>query len=98
MYGTFQFEVMPFGLMNSEATFQRIIDRIVANVESVMCYADDVVIHSATKEEQIGNHETVKKFFKEHGLRLRLKKRFFMQPSNELLGHFIDKDGAKWLT
>ena len=34
-YGTFQFEVMPFGLMNSGATFQRMMDRILANVENV---------------------------------------------------------------
>ena len=28
-YGTFQFAVMPFGLMNSQASFQRMMDRIL---------------------------------------------------------------------
>ncbi len=34
-YGTFQFEVMPFGPMNSQARFQRMIERIFLNVDNV---------------------------------------------------------------
>ena len=36
-YGTFQFEVMPFGQMSSEATFQRMMDRILLNIDNVRC-------------------------------------------------------------
>ena len=93
-YGTYQFEVMPMGLMNSGATFQRMMDTILVNVSNVKCYIDDVVIHSATMEEHMVHLETVMELLKKHGLKLRLKKCSFMQPRVELLGHFVDKDGV----
>ena len=34
------------------------------------------------------------KLLRKHGLRLRLKKCFFMQPRVELLGHLVDKNGV----
>lgn len=82
------------GLMNSGATFQRMMDTILANVSNVKCYIDDVVIHSATKEEHMVHLEVVMELLKKHGLRLRLKKCSFVQPRVELLGHFVDKDGV----
>ena len=78
-YGTYQFEVMPFGLMNSGATIQRMMDNILANVSNVKCYIDDVVIHSATEEEHMVHLETVMKLLRKHGFRMRLKKCHFMQ-------------------
>ena len=51
--GTYQFEMMPMGLMNSGATFQWIMGKILANVDNVKCYIDDVAIHSGKKKEQI---------------------------------------------
>ena len=82
------------GLMNSAATFQRMMDEILANVENVRCYIDDVVIHSKTKEEHMTHLETVFDLLRKNGLRLRLKKCFFMQPRVELLGHFVDAEGV----
>ena len=93
-YGTYQFEVMPMGLMNSAATFQRMMDKILANVDNVRCYIDDVVIHSKTKEEHVTHLKTVFDLLRKNGLRLRLKKCFFMQPRVELLGHYVDADGV----
>ena len=58
-YCTYQFEVMPFGLMNSGAIFQRMMDKMLANVENVKCYIDDVVIHSKTEEEHLQHLERV---------------------------------------
>ena len=93
-YGTYQFEVMPFGLMNAGATFQRMMDQMLVNVSNVKCYIDDVVIHSPTKEDHIGHLEKVLSLLRNKGLRLRLKKCHFMQPRVELLGHYVDKDGV----
>ena len=52
-FGTYQFEVMPFGLKNSGATFQRMMDNILLNVSNVKCYVNDVFIHSATEESHV---------------------------------------------
>ncbi len=93
-YKTLQFEVMPFGLKNSGATFQRMMDNLQANVSNVKCYVDDVVIHSATMEKLVEHLEKVISFLRKHGLRVRLSKFFFMQPRVQLLVHVIDKCGV----
>ena len=92
-FGTYQFEVMPFGLKNSGGTFQRMMDNILVNESNVKCYVDDVVIHSDTAESHVKHLENVFALLLKHGLRIRLKKCSFMQPRVELLGHCIDKEG-----
>ena len=89
-YGTFQFEVMLFGMMNSQATFQRMMDRIPLNVTDVRCYVDDVVIFSTSAEEHASHLENVFAVLNNNGLRLRIKKCSFVQPSVELFEHIVD--------
>jgi hypothetical protein len=52
-YGTFQFTVMPFGLSNAPATFQRMMNRIFFDLldNGVLCYLDDLLVYSRTVEE-----------------------------------------------
>ena len=52
-YGTYKFEVMPFGLMNVPSTFQRMMDTIVLGLKFVLVYLDDVVVFSKTLEEHL---------------------------------------------
>ena len=48
-FGLFQFRVMPFGLQGAPATFQRMMDHLLADVSAhTATYLDDVIIHSAT--------------------------------------------------
>ena len=49
--GKFEFVRMPFGLSNSQATFQRLMDVVVQNIkkkgfEGVEAYVDNILIHS----------------------------------------------------
>ena len=48
--GLFEFNVMPFGLCNAPATFQRLMDRMLAgmNWKTCMVYLDDIIILSNT--------------------------------------------------
>ncbi len=93
-YGTFQFEVMPFGLMNSQATCQRMMDWILLKVDILRYYVDGVVIFSKNTDEHEMHLENLFRILKDKRLRLRIKKRSFMQPSVELLGHIVDKNGV----
>ncbi len=97
-YGTFQFEVMPVGLMNSHAKFQRMMDRILLKVGNVRCYVDDVVIFSKNTEEHARHLKNVFRILKDNGLSLRFKKCSFMQPSAELLGHIAEKNECTLMT
>lgn len=46
--GFYWYAVKPFGLRNAPATFQRLINCVVAGLESFSVYLDDLVIYSVT--------------------------------------------------
>ena len=92
-YGTYQFEVMPFGLMNAPATFQRMMDFVLQDIPFVRVYIDDVVIFSKSLEEHVTHLKEVMGRISENGLKIKLSKCFFAQPKIRLLGHVVDKDG-----
>ena len=58
--GLFRYKVMPFGMKNSPATFQRLINSLIAGMDGIGAYIDDVIIYSDFWENHIG---TIKEFF-----------------------------------
>ena len=44
---------MPFGLRNAPATFQRLMNRVIAPLSGCAVYLDGVVIHSDTWESHV---------------------------------------------
>ncbi len=51
--GLFSYKVMPFGLRNAPATFQRLMNRVVSGLEGCAVYLDDVVVYSDSWEEHV---------------------------------------------
>ena len=53
IHGLFQFHVMPFGLTNAPATFQRLMERVLAGLRWATCliYLDNILIFSATVQQ-----------------------------------------------
>ena len=77
-------------LMNAPATFQRMMDQLLRGLEFVRVYLDDIFVYSQTKNEHIQHIECVLNVLERHGLKVKLKKSFFMQPEVILLGHIVD--------
>ena len=52
--GLFQFWVMPFGLCNAPATFQRLMDRVLSGLKwsSCLVYFDDIIVVGMSFSDQ----------------------------------------------
>ena len=94
-FGTFQFEVMPFGLMNAPSTFQRMMDQLFRELSFVSVYLDDVVVFSRTVKEHISQLEEVFKVIAASGLKLKVAKCSVAQSQMRLHGHIVSGDGVK---
>ena len=59
--GLFQFRVLPFGLCNAPATFQRLMNTVLAGLTHKSCvvYLDDIVVASPTFEQHLKDLEEV---------------------------------------
>ena len=75
-HGFFEFTRMPFGLCNAPATFQRVIQAVLAGLEWNSCfiYLDDILIASRTLEEHLRH---IKEVFGRLACVLSLKSAFF---------------------
>ena len=94
--GFYEFKVMPFGLCNAPATFQRLMDLVLAGLQWSQClvYLDDIIIIGKTFEEHLQNLNAVFKRIQEAGLRLKPAKCTFFQEKVNYLGHIISREGV----
>ncbi|KAJ9524743.1 hypothetical protein QJQ45_024347, partial [Haematococcus lacustris] len=94
-YGHFEFTVMPFGLCNAPATFQRLMNDIFRQEldDCVIVYLDDILIFSRTQEEHAQHLRRVLNLLQEHKLYAKLSKCEFGLSQTEFLGHIITSTG-----
>ena len=93
--GLYEFNVMPFGLCNAPATFQRAMDNMLGdyNWKFAMVYIDDINVFSRTFEEHIQHLQLIFQRIREAGLKLNQEKCNFIRKELLFLGHIINKDG-----
>ena len=60
-FGLFEYQVLPFGMTNAPATFQRTMQEVIRGLPNVYVYLDDLVVASNTWPEQLA---TLKELFK----------------------------------
>jgi hypothetical protein len=74
--GLYQFRRMPFGLANAPATFERLMENVLAGLQwdIRLIYLDDIIVMGKTFEEMIGNLRKVFQKLKGAGLKFKPKK------------------------
>ena len=93
--GLFEFTVMPFGLCNAPATFQRLMDLVLSGLQWTEClvYLDDVIILGRDFEDHLRSLKLVFQRLRESGLKLKPAKCSLFQEKVSYLGHVISADG-----
>lgn len=69
-----QYNVMAFGLRNAAATFQRLVNIVLANVPNCNAYLDDLIVYSQSWSEHVSLLETVFQRLERACLTLNLSK------------------------
>ena len=95
--GFYQYRVMPFGLKNAPATFQRMINKIIRNLEGCEAYIDDVIIFS-TWEEHLSRVKELFCRLKEANLTVNLVKREFGHAHVTYPGHVVGQGQVRPVT
>ena len=74
--GLYEFKVMPFGLCNAPATFQRLMEAVLASLTRKICmvYINDIVVFSQAFDDHHSNMEQVFDHLRRAGLHLKPKK------------------------
>lgn len=93
--GLFQFRRMPFGLCNSPATWQRLMDIVLGNdlEPYVFCYLDDIVIVTQDFEKHLEILEEVFRRLRNAKLTVSEEKCQFCREQLRYLGYLVDRKG-----
>lgn len=93
-YGHFEYKVMPMGLSNSPATFQRLMNSLLFDFITagfVVVFIDDILIHSSDEVEHLKHVLLVVMRLWKHGLKVKLSKCEVAKLEVRFLGHVISR-------
>ena len=93
--GQFEFLVMPFGLCNAPATYQRTIDKALRNVPYSLPNLDDTLTHSSSFSEHLNHLRATMECYRKAGLQLRRDKCKFAYRELEFVGHVVSANGHR---
>jgi len=91
-WGLWQYKRMPFGLKNSPASFQRVMDEVLGQYKwkFVLAFVDDLIVFLDTLEEHIGHLELIFQRLQDRGLKVHPDKMQLLQSKIHYLGFIIE--------
>ncbi|CAL2270628.1 unnamed protein product [Prunus armeniaca] len=95
--GTYEWVVMPFGLKNASATYQRAMNLIFHDLigRTVEVYIDDVVVKSLSKTDHMGHLRHAFNRMRAHDLKMNPKKCAFGVTAGNFLGFLVHQRGIE---
>ena len=93
-YGSFEWLRTPMGLLGSPASFGRLMDFVMRHLSNVICYQDDVLVHSPSMASHTSHLQECFDRLRAHNLRLNIAKCQFGQEEVPYLGFRITKTGV----
>ncbi|GFO27889.1 Pol polyprotein [Plakobranchus ocellatus] len=94
-YGRFFMKRVPFGISSAPEIFMRTVSEILKGIDGVICYFDDTLCYSKTKEEHENLIAQVQRRLREASLQLNEAKCEYRKSEITFLGHVIDAKGCR---
>ena len=95
--GLYQFKVMPFGLTNAPATFQRLMEFVLAGLSWKCClvYIDDIIVFSKSFEQHMDILRQVLRCLQKAGLKVKPSKCQLFKKEVIFLGYKVSNKGVE---
>ena len=95
--GTYCYRVMPFGLKNAGATYQRLVNKMFQKKirASIEVYIDDMLVKSTTVELHIAHMSEAFQILREYNMKLNPAKFAFGVSFEKFLGYIVNNRGIK---
>ena len=87
--GLYQYHVMPFGMKNASATFQRLMNKVLQGLPHCHVYIDDIVLSNDTWDEHLENLKALLHRLADAHLTINLAKSEIGEASVTYLGHVV---------
>ncbi|GKC93302.1 putative reverse transcriptase domain-containing protein [Tanacetum coccineum] len=94
-YGHYEFQVMPFGLINAPAVFMDLMNLVCKPYldKFVIVFIDNIIIYLKSKQEHQDHLKLILELLKKEELYAKFSKCEFWIPKVQFLGHVIDNQG-----
>ena len=95
--GLFCYKVMPFGLKNAGATYQRLMNRMFHDQigKNVKVYIDDMLLKSRKEDDHLKDLEETFKTLRKYQMKLNPSKCAFGVSSGKFLGFMVSQRGIE---
>ena len=89
---------MPFGLCNAPATFERLMEKVLAGLPLTVCliYLDDILVPGRTFTDHTKNLRVVLLRLRGAKLKLSPKKCVLFQCQVKLFGHIVSESWSRY--
>ncbi|MBW0508628.1 hypothetical protein O181_048343 [Austropuccinia psidii MF-1] len=96
-YGSYEYLVVPFGLTNSPASFQNLVNDLFADFLDIFVVVslDDIMVFSIAAEEHVKHVASILQRLRDKNLFAKASKCVFHASSVEYLGYVFSSDGLK---
>ncbi|XP_010480911.1 PREDICTED: uncharacterized protein LOC104759712 [Camelina sativa] len=95
--GIYCYKVMPFGLKNAGATYQRLVNRMFEpqRGKTMEVYIDDMLVKSMEASSHLADQKVCFDILNQFGMKLNPTKCTFAVPSGEFLGYIVIERGIE---
>ena len=95
-YGTYCYNVMPFGLKNAGATYQRLVNKMFEEQigKSMEVYIDDMLVKSLRAEDHLAHLQKTFEILRKYNMKLNPEKCAFGVGWGKFLGFMVQIGGS----